>query len=76
MKTEEETKDKIFKYDAKMIVDTIFDNKLFKDHLTRDDMTALEDLICICMGSKFESHFRLVELCEKINNSTPDEDHK
>ena len=42
MKTEE---DKSFRNDAKGIVDAIHDNKIFQDHITRDDMNAFEDLI-------------------------------
>ena len=41
--------DKVFKNDAKNIVDVAFDNRLFKDDLTRDDFNSFEDLLCfIC----------------------------
>ena len=34
-----------FKQDAKTIVDMLFEAKLFKDHITRDDMNVTEALI-------------------------------
>jgi hypothetical protein len=38
--------DKIFKQDAKSIVDLAFNNKLFKEEITRDDMNTFEELNC------------------------------
>ena len=36
--------EKIFKQDAKQIVDLAFDKKLFKDEITRDDMNAFKGI--------------------------------
>jgi hypothetical protein len=57
--------DKIFKTDAKQIVDMIFDNKLFKDEVTRDNMNGFEDLIQFLLQSRYESYLR----CEKLFKS-------
>jgi len=37
--------DKYFKTDAKQIVDILFDTKVFKDDMTRDDFNNLEEFI-------------------------------
>lgn len=58
--------DKIFKADAKQIVDMAFDNKLFKDELTRDDFNAFEDLIQYLLQSRFESYQRVEKLMKSI----------
>lgn len=59
--------DRIFKADAKQIVDMAFDNKLFKDELTRDDFNAFEDLLQFLLQSRFESYKRVVALTESID---------
>lgn len=56
-----------FKRDAKLIVDGLFDNKLFIERLTRDELNGIEELIGYLMQSKFESHLRAHELFDKIN---------
>lgn len=60
------TKQELFKADAKQIVDTIFDNKLFKDNVTRDNMNGFEDLIQFLLESKYNSHIKMLELTSKI----------
>jgi len=56
----------IFKMDAKTIVDLAFDNKLFKDHITRDDFNAFEDLISFMLQSRFESYKKLEDILGKV----------
>ncbi len=58
--------DKIFKSDAKSIVDICFDNKLFKDEITRDDMSTFEDLIGFMLQARFDSYKRMSSLMDKI----------
>ena len=58
--------DKIFKQDAKQIVDLAFDNKLFKDEVTRDDMNTFEELINFLLASRYESYKRTESLLEKL----------
>ena len=58
--------DKIFKADAKQIVDMVFNHKLFKDHITRDDMNGFEDLIQFLLQSRFESYQRIEKLMQRI----------
>lgn len=55
-----------FKQDAKQIVDIMFEQKLFRDDLTRDDMNELEGLIKYMMDSRLNSILRLRELKQKI----------
>jgi hypothetical protein len=59
-------KDQLFKNDAKQIVDMIFDNKMFKDNITRDDMNGFEDLISFLIQTRFESHIRCENMLRKI----------
>lgn len=61
----------IFKNDAKQIVDMAFDNKLFKDNITRDDMNSFEDLIQFLLQSRYESYVRVNYLMERIEKSKP-----
>lgn len=61
--------DKIFKTDAKQIVDLMFDNKLFKDNVTRDDMNVFEDLITFLLQSRFESYQRVNALLERVKET-------
>ena len=55
-----------FKQDAKQIVDMLFDNKIFREDVTRDDLNAVENHINFLLDSKFDSHLRLEKLVKKI----------
>ena len=57
-----------FKKVAKEIVDSLFDNELFKDKLTRDDMQSLEDLLYTVMDDRYNSEKRLEKLMNDIKN--------
>lgn len=54
---------------AKELVDTLFDAKLFREDLTRDDMQSVEDLIAF----NFETYAKTAEstavLLYKINHN-------
>jgi hypothetical protein len=56
----------IFKQDAKQIVDLAFDNKLFKDKVTRDDMNSFEELINFLLSSRYESYKRVDNLLGRL----------
>ncbi len=58
--------DKIFKQDAKDMVDMMFDSNLFHDNVTRDNMNTFEELIQFLLQSKFESYKRLEKLNESV----------
>ena len=62
-----ETEHTGFKREAKSIVDSLFENKLFREDLTRDDMQALEDWIYTVMDMRFTSEKKISKLMEKIN---------
>lgn len=55
-----------FRKDAKQMVDSLFENKLLRPDLTRDDMNALEDWLNITMSWCLESHLKCRELLERI----------
>lgn len=57
---------KIFKQDAKTLVDTMFDIGMFKEGITRDYMKEFEDLINHILFSRFESHLKAQKLFESI----------
>lgn len=53
---EEEKIEPFYQSEAKNIVDNLFDNKLFRDGVTRDHIKCIEDLIAYY----FQSHARMV----------------
>lgn len=57
-----------FKQDAKQIVDSLFDAKVFQEKITRDDMNSIEGLICYLMKTRVENYQRAQKLFESINN--------
>ena len=61
--------EKIFKQDAKQIVDLAFDKRLFKDEITRDDMNAFEELIDFLLSSRFESYKRADKFFEILKKT-------
>lgn len=58
--------DRIFKNDAKFIVDMLFDSGVFVDNMTRDDMKATEDYISESMTLRFNSVLKGNDLARKI----------
>ncbi len=61
--------DKIFKADAKQIVDMVFDNKLFKDSITRDHMNEFEHLIAFLLTIKYEGYVRTKSLMDRVSST-------
>ena len=58
--------DKIFKKDAKHMVDMMFDANLFHNNVTRDNMNTFQDLIQFLLQSNFDSYKRLEKLKESV----------
>ena len=58
--------DKIFKQDAKQMVDMMFESNLFHDNVTRDNMNTFEELIGFLLESKFDGYRRLEKLNESV----------
>ncbi len=58
---------KRFKQHAKILTDSLFDNKLFKEEITRDDMNAIEEYIVFCLESNFNSYVKIKIITDKIN---------
>lgn len=56
----------LFKQDSKTIVDTLFDIKVFKDNITRDDMDNVEELIRFMLQSRFESYQKASEILKRL----------
>lgn len=56
----------IFKQDAKSITDTLFETKIFRSDLTRDELNSVEELIDYCMSVRFDSVFRAEKLFKQI----------
>ena len=57
----------VFRKDAVTLVDILFDKGLFTDSVTRKDMRTVEDLICMMMDSRYESHIKIEELMKSIS---------
>lgn len=64
--------EKHFSADAKTIVDTLFDNKVFRPDLTRDDMTAVEQLIEYMMSSRMSSLIKIKGIMERVEKRAND----
>lgn len=59
---------KIFKQDAKSIVDALFEIKVFRNDLTRDELNSIEEMIDYCMYSRFDSILRTEKLFKQISS--------
>ncbi len=57
-----------FKDDAKQMVDLMFNSKVFKEEVTRDDMNKFEEVISFLLSSRFESHLRCQKLMKQIES--------
>ena len=55
-----------FRNEAKGLVDVLFDNGLFIDTITRDDMISVEDLIQFYLSSSFDSHLTMEKIVRKL----------
>lgn len=56
-----------FRTCAKMMVDTMFDNGIFKPHISRDEMKALEDWIAFSMNGHYEMNEKYEALMQRID---------
>ncbi len=70
MKETKEVKEEVFihRTEAKTIIDMLFDNKMFRDDLTRDDLNKLEEYLHFSMNTRIKSHIRIGELMKKIES--------
>jgi hypothetical protein len=59
---------KYFKDDAKQLVDQLFDAKMFKESISRDDMNAIEDLIEFLLQSRFDSYIKIEKINERLKS--------
>jgi len=64
--------EKYFSNDAKQIVDLMFDTKILREDITRDDMNTIESYVNFLLSSKFDMYKRTKELLDKINNKVKD----
>lgn len=56
----------IFKQDAKSITDTLFETKIFRSDLTRDELNIVEELIYYCMSARFDSTLFAEKLFKQV----------
>lgn len=56
----------LFRDDAKGLVDTIFDKKLFVDSITRQHMKIFEDIINMSLYYKYKSYILGQEFLDQI----------
>lgn len=59
---------RIFKQDAKSIVDTLFETKIFRDDLTRDELNSIEEMLDYFLSSRYDSILRAEKLFKQIND--------
>lgn len=60
--------DKIIKQDAKSIVDLLFDTKVFKEDLTRDNLNAIEEFISINLETRLNTYIKQIKLKDIIKS--------
>lgn len=53
---------------AKEIIDSMYDNKVFSEKMTRDDMQGYEDLIAFLFQSNAKSVRKSTELAQKLKH--------
>lgn len=58
--------ERVFKGDAKSATDTLFDTKIFREDITRDQMNAFEDLIALLLQQRYEGYLKAEELRKSI----------
>lgn len=57
-----------FTHTAKWIVDALFDNKLFRDDLTRDELNTIENHISDIMQMEYDSYLRMQSFIKKFDH--------
>ena len=60
--------DKIIKQDAKSIIDLLYDTKVFKSDLTRDNLNAIEEFVAVTLETRINSYVKQYKLKEMISN--------
>lgn len=68
MKNEE-----MFKQEAKLLVDQLFNTKVFRDDITRDDMNNVEDFLSYLLDSRFEMHVKGEALLRSLSDNVKGE---
>lgn len=58
---EEKKPEKYYQMRAKEVIDSMFDCKVFKDTITRDDMQGHEDLVAYLMQSNADTARKIAE---------------
>ena len=67
---------KIFKNDAKTLVDLMFETKILKEDVTRDEMNSFEEFIQFCLESRFDSYKLIDSLTKRAKEFKPSQDAK
>lgn len=65
----EEEIEKYYQNQAKGIIDLMFDTKIFKESVTRDDMNGYEDLLAYMFQAQAKTARKMAEFEVKYNNN-------
>jgi hypothetical protein len=60
--------DKLIERDAKSVVDTMFETKILKSDLTRDNMNSIEEFIAYMMKTRINGYIKMSKLQKTIEN--------
>tara|TARA_R100001086_G_scaffold91296_1_gene45185 strand:- start:761 stop:973 length:213 start_codon:yes stop_codon:yes gene_type:complete len=52
--------------EAKTLVNLMFDNKLFRNDLTRDDLNSIEEYLDYSLNSRLKTHVEFSDLFKKL----------
>ena len=58
--------DKIIKDDAKSVVDLLFETKIFKEELTRDNLNSIEEFVGYLLETRVNSQIKMLKFKEKF----------
>jgi hypothetical protein len=58
--------EKMIKTDAKAVVDLLFETKVFKDELTRDNLNSIEEFVGYLLETRINSNVKMLKFKEKF----------
>ena len=61
-----ELNDPYYQKEAKRMVDMFFDNRLFNEKLTRDDLQSVEDLIAFYLDSTAKTTKKAADIMNRV----------
>ena len=58
--------EKMIETDAKSVVDLLFETKVFKEELTRDNLNSIEEFVGYLLETRINSNVKMLKFKEKF----------